>query len=189
MQGRHNAQNIAAAYAAVGASGLSFEKLAELVPNFPGLPHRLEALGLVDGVLYINDSKATNMAAVANAMSCYRDIVWIAGGQPKAAMDLAEIAEHLPRVRLACLIGAATSALVGQLGDRVPVKECGNLASALEWAAASAKQSDRRPVVLLSPGCASFDQFADFEERGDVFRRLVAALPGEHGPVAGGAPC
>ena len=189
LPGRHNAQNLAAAYAAVGASGLTAERIAGLVPNFPGLPHRLEALGLVDGVLYVNDSKATNMAAAANSLSCYHDIVWIAGGRPKAGMDVLEIAEHLPRVRLACLIGEATPMLAGQLEDRVPLTECGNLATALERAVASAKQSGRRPVVLLSPGCASFDQFANFEERGETFRRLVAALPGEHRTLAGGAPC
>ncbi len=189
LPGRHNAQNVAAAYAAAGASGLTSVQIADRIPSFAGLPHRQEILGRVDGALYINDSKATNLAAVGNALSCYDDIIWIAGGRPKAGIDVAEIAVHFPRIRLACLIGEAAPLLAAGLDSSVPSKQCGDLATAVEVAAAAVSKAATKPVVLLSPACASFDQFDDFEQRGEAFRRLVGRLPGEHTRLAEGVAC
>ena len=189
LPGRHNAQNLAAAYVATSAAGLPTTQITGIVPTFPGLPHRQEVLGSVDGILFINDSKATNMAAVAKALSCYEDIIWIAGGQPKAVMDADDIVDFLPRVRSACLIGDAAQKLAALLEGRVPLRMCGDLPKAIEIAASIAREARTKPVVLLSPGCASFDQFANFEDRGMAFRHLVAALPGKHRSIGDSAVC
>jgi len=176
LPGVHNHQNAAAAYAASRAAGLRPEVIVRGLYSYPGLPHRQERVATIDGVLYVNDSKATNPDAALRALACYRDIYWIAGGRAKdAALRLS--AGIARRVRRAFLIGEAAAAFAETLGPAVPVVRAGTLAAAVAAARAAALAEGRpSPVVLLSPACASYDQFRDFEQRGDSFRDLVAAL-------------
>jgi UDP-N-acetylmuramoylalanine--D-glutamate ligase len=179
LPGSHNAQNAAAAYAASRALGVEREEAAAAIRSFPGLAHRQELVGTIGGVRYINDSKATNADATEKALACYDAIYWILGGLPKAG-GIASLTSYFPRVRHAYLIGAATEEFAATLGDAVPFSRCGDLESALA-AAHETAQHDKKPgaVVLLSPACASYDQFPNFEVRGDTFRELVAGLAGE----------
>ena len=178
LPGRHNWQNAAAAYAAARCLGLAPAAIAAGIATFPGLAHRQELVATIDGVRYVNDSKATNADAAAKALACYDDIYWIAGGVPKEG-GIASLAPFFPRLRRAFLIGEASDAFAATLEGRAPCRRCGDLAQALAAARAAALEERRpRAVVLLSPACASFDQFANFEERGEAFRRLVQALPG-----------
>jgi len=178
LPGRHNGQNAAAAYAAARALGCAPSAIASAIASFPGLAHRQELVATIDGVRYVNDSKATNADAAEKALACYDDIYWIAGGRPKSD-GIAPLAPLFPRVRRAFLIGEAAEDFARTLGAQVPHEIAGTLDQAVE-AARHAALADRRKgaVVLLSPSCASFDQFRDFEERGDRFRALVEALPG-----------
>jgi len=178
LPGRHNAQNAAAAYAATRRLGLAPSEIVAGLRSFPGLAHRQELIAVVDGIRYINDSKATNADAAAKALACYDDIYWIAGGIAKAG-GIASLAAYFPRIRHAFLIGEAAAEFARTLEGRVPFSRSGDLATALA-AAREAALAATRPgaVALLSPACASFDQFTDFEQRGEVFRRLVTALPG-----------
>jgi UDP-N-acetylmuramoylalanine--D-glutamate ligase len=179
LPGVHNWQNAAAAYAAVRHLGIRAEAAAAGLGSFPGLAHRQELIATIDGVRYVNDSKATNADAAAKALACYETVYWIAGGLAKEG-GIASLAPFFPRIRHAFLIGAAAPAFADTLEGQVPHSGCGELATALNAARALALSEKRpQPVVLLSPACASFDQFADFEERGHVFRSLVEALPGE----------
>jgi UDP-N-acetylmuramoylalanine--D-glutamate ligase len=150
--------------------------IAAGLPHFRGLPHRLEAVAMVDGVQYVNDSKATNPDAAARALASFDDIYWIAGGRPKDG-GLDALLPWLARVRHAYLIGEAAAGFAEVLGGHVPCTQSGDLASALRQATGAAR-ADRTgtPVVLLAPACASFDQFRDFEERGEIFKTLVAEL-------------
>jgi UDP-N-acetylmuramoylalanine--D-glutamate ligase len=177
LPGTHNSQNIAAAYAAVRQVGISAEVAAACIASFPGLAHRQELVATIDGVLYVNDSKATNADAAAKALACYDTVYWIAGGLAKEG-GIASLAGYFPRIRHAFLIGQAATAFADTLGSAVPHSGCGELAAAVA-AAHDLAQRERRPgaVVLLSPACASFDQFPNFEVRGATFRRLVEALP------------
>ena len=178
LPGRHNWQNAAAAYAAARCLDVAPAAIAAGIASFPGLAHRQELIAAIDGVRYVNDSKATNADAAAKALACYDDIYWIAGGVPKEG-GIAPLAPFFPRLRRAFLIGQASDAFAATLEGRAAFTRCGDLAGAVA-AAREAALAERRPhpVVLLSPACASFDQFANFEERGEVFRRLVQALPG-----------
>ena len=175
LPGRHNWQNAAAAYAATRALGID---ASAVITSFAGLAHRQELVATIDGVAYINDSKATNADATAKALACYDAIYWIAGGLAKEG-GIVSLAPFFPRIRHAFLIGNATEEFAATLEGRVPFTRCGELGRAVA-AARDAALAQRKPgaVVLLSPACASFDQFANFEERGEVFRRLVEALPG-----------
>jgi UDP-N-acetylmuramoylalanine--D-glutamate ligase len=177
LPGKHNWQNIAAAYAACRCLEVEPETIVAAIRAFPGLAHRQELVQTIEGVRYVNDSKATNAEATAKALACYDDIYWIAGGVAKEG-GIASLAPFFPRLRHAFLIGTASDEFARTLAGKVEVSRCGALAQAVA-AAHDAVRAARRPnaVVLLSPACASFDQFADFEERGDVFRRLVQALP------------
>jgi len=182
LRGVHNAQNAAAAFAAAQALGLASEVIAIGMRRFPGLAHRMEQVGrLVSGdtsVLFVNDSKATNADAAARALASFPDVFWIAGGKPKAG-GIAPLAPFFPRVRKAYLIGEAAEDFARTLGTDVPHTLCGTLDRALDEAARDAAASGlAEPVVLLSPACASFDQFPNFEVRGDAFRTQVRALPG-----------
>jgi UDP-N-acetylmuramoylalanine--D-glutamate ligase len=178
LPGRHNAQNIAAAYAAARCLGIDCATIVAALRSFPGLAHRQELIAVIDGVRYINDSKATNAEAAAKALACYDDVYWIAGGVAKEG-GFAALAPLFPRIRRAFLIGEAASTFAATLEGRVPFSRCGTLAAATEAAQREALAERRgHPTVLLSPACASFDQFTNFEERGEVFRRLVQALPG-----------
>ncbi len=176
LPGDHNAQNAAAAYATARAVGLEPEVIAAAIRTFPGLAHRQERIAVLDGVTYVNDSKATNPDATIRALACYDDIYWIAGGRPKEG-GLDAIRPYLGRIRHAFLIGEAAEAFAAWLDGKVAATRCGTLPCALAEAAAMAAR-DRRPhpVVLLSPACASFDQFANFEARGDAFRALVESM-------------
>jgi UDP-N-acetylmuramoylalanine--D-glutamate ligase len=178
LPGSHNAQNAAAAYAAARALGIEREPAAAAIRSFPGLAHRQELVGVIGGVRYINDSKATNADATEKALACYDAIYWILGGLPKAG-GITSLTPYFARVRHAYLIGAATEEFAETLGDIVPFTRSGELAAALAAAHADAQRDKvQGAVVLLSPACASYDQFPNFEVRGDRFRELVAGLPG-----------
>lgn len=175
LPGRHNWQNAAAAYAAVRGLGISAEEAAEGLMSFPGLAHRMETVGQIGRVRFINDSKATNADAARQAMSSYPKFYWIAGGQPKAG-GIDSLTDLFPRIEKAYLIGEASEAFAGVLEGRAAVDLCGDIATATARAYADAAAKGQEAVVLLSPACASFDQFADFEARGDAFREAVQAL-------------
>ncbi|MGY6662518.1 MAG: UDP-N-acetylmuramoyl-L-alanine--D-glutamate ligase [Glycocaulis sp.] len=176
LPGSHNAQNAAAAYAAVRALGVSITDAIAGIASFPGLPHRQERVGEAGSLLFINDSKATNAEAAAQALACYHDIFWIAGGQAKSG-GVESLKPFFRRIRKAYLIGQDADLLRKQLGRDVPADMSGTLERALQNAAMDAAESGyRRPVVLLSPACASFDQFRSYEHRGDTFRALVKDL-------------
>src|SRR5437764_5189757 len=176
LPGAHNWQNAAVAYAVACACGVDTATAMTAICSFPGLAHRQELVGTIDGVRYINDSKATNADATEKALLCYPVIYWIAGGLAKAG-GIAPLAPHFGRLRHTFLIGRATEEFAATLGGSVPFTRCGDLATAVAAASAQARH-DGVPdaVVLLSPACASYDQFKNFEERGDTFRRLVAGL-------------
>jgi UDP-N-acetylmuramoylalanine--D-glutamate ligase len=178
LPGKHNWQNAAAAFAATRALGVDTSTVIAGILSFAGLAHRQELVATIDGVTYVNDSKATNADATAKALACYDAIYWIAGGLAKEG-GIASLAPFFPRIRHAFLIGKATEEFAATLDGRVKVSRCGELGPAVA-AAREAALAARQPgaVVLLSPACASFDQFANFEERGDTFRHLVEALPG-----------
>ena len=176
LPGRHNWQNAAAAYAACKAVGVAPPVVAACMRSYPGLPHRQELVAVIDGVRYVNDSKATNADAAAKALACYEPIYWIAGGQAKEG-GLAGLEGWLTNVAEAFLIGEAEEAFARSLDGKLPVTRCGTLQSAVEAAQKAAAKAGRAgAVVLLSPACASFDQFANFEARGDAFRAAVEAL-------------
>jgi len=177
LLGEHNSQNAAVAYAVARSLGLASEQAARGLASYPGLPHRMEPVAEIAGARFVNDSKATNVTAALQALRSYDKIYWIAGGRAKDD-DLAPILPLLDRVRHAFLIGEAAAAFARVLADRVPVTVARTLEAAVPAAAALA-QGDAGAVVLLSPACASFDQFDDFEARGDRFRALVTAIADE----------
>jgi UDP-N-acetylmuramoylalanine--D-glutamate ligase len=180
LRGTHNAQNAGAALAAATALGLPSEKIASALKSFPGLAHRMEEVGQKGRVLFVNDSKATNADAAARALSSFDDVFWIAGGRAKTG-GIAPLAEFFPRIRKAYLVGEAAAEFARTLEGKVEHVIAGTLERAVTLAAREAEASDSaEPVVLLSPGCASFDQYPNFEVRGDAFRALVQALPGVH---------
>jgi UDP-N-acetylmuramoylalanine--D-glutamate ligase len=178
LRGAHNAQNAACATAAALALGISPEAIAHALSTFPGLAHRMEQVGRKDAVLFVNDSKATNADAAARALASFDDIFWIAGGVPKAG-GIADLAPYFARIRKAYLIGEAAKDFASTLADRVPHVLPGSLERAVALAAEDALGSRlRAPVVLLSPACASFDQFPNFEIRGNAFRDCVRRIAG-----------
>ena len=179
LPGEHNWQNAAAAYAACKAVGVQSNVIMACINSYPGLVHRQELIAIIDGVRYVNDSKATNPDAAAKALACYEDIYWIAGGRPKEG-GLDALAPYFGGIRHAFLIGEAAPAFKAEMGDLVTTTISGDLETAVAQAHAMVRaEKPRNGVVLLSPACASFDQFANFEARGDAFRDLVEALPGE----------
>ena len=176
LPGTHNWQNAATAYAAARAAGVSAEAATVAIRSFPGLAHRQELVATIDGVRYINDSKATNADATEKALACYSEIYWILGGLPKAG-GITPLTPYFDRVRHAFLIGRATEEFAATLDGSVPYTSCGDLKTALAAASERARRDAlASAVVLLSPACASYDQFANFEQRGDIFRDLVAEL-------------
>jgi UDP-N-acetylmuramoylalanine--D-glutamate ligase len=178
LRGKHNAQNAACAVGVGLALGLSPAAIQQGLRTFPGLAHRMEQVGRKGRVLFINDSKATNADSTAQALACFPDIFWIAGGKPKTG-GISSLAQFFPRIRKAYLIGEAAPGMAAELDRRVPYVIANTLDRAVALAAADAAAADvNEPVVLLSPACASFDQFRNFEVRGDAFRDLVLALPG-----------
>jgi UDP-N-acetylmuramoylalanine--D-glutamate ligase len=178
LRGQHNAQNALAAVAACMTLGLAEHEIQSGLRSFPGLAHRMERVGEKGRVLFVNDSKATNADAAAPALSSFPHIYWIAGGLPKAG-GIESLRGWFPRVAKAYLIGEAAPAFAATLGEAVRYEISGTLAAAVEHAAADAARDEAaESVVLLSPACASFDQFRNFEVRGDAFRKAVQDLPG-----------
>ncbi|MEX0842384.1 MAG: UDP-N-acetylmuramoyl-L-alanine--D-glutamate ligase [Xanthobacteraceae bacterium] len=177
LRGRHNAQNAAAAVAAALALDVPVEAIRRGLASFPGLPHRLEEVGRRGRVLFVNDSKATNADSTDKALSSFAgDVFWILGGKAKEG-GIAPLRRFFPKIAKAYLIGEATAAFAAVLEGQVPYVRCGTLDVATARAAADAAASQAaEPVVLLSPACASFDQYRNFELRGDHFRSLVRAL-------------
>ncbi|WEK38638.1 MAG: UDP-N-acetylmuramoyl-L-alanine--D-glutamate ligase [Candidatus Brevundimonas colombiensis] len=174
LPGRHNAQNAAFAYAAARALGVSHAAAVKGLLTFPGLAHRMETVARVGAVRFVNDSKATNADAARQALSSYPSVFWIAGGVPKAG-GIDDLADLFPRVSKAYLIGQAADAFAATLGA-APHVISQTLDAAVVAAAADAAAAGGEQVVLLSPACASFDQFADFEARGEAFRAAVQTL-------------
>ncbi len=183
LPGDHNAQNAACAWATCRWLDMPRERIVAGLRSYPGLPHRQERVASVGNVVYVNDSKATNADATARALSSYRDIYWILGGQAKEG-GVAPLAPYFERIRHAFLIGEATELFAGQLEGKLSYSRCGDLESAL--AAAHQRAQREAPglegggaaVVLLSPACASWDQWKSYEHRGDAFRAMARALPG-----------
>lgn len=177
LRGAHNWQNAAAAFAACRSLGVAADIILAACKSFPGLAHRMERAGAVGGIEFINDSKATNLDAAAKALAAFDPIYWIAGGRPKST-DLSPLAMYFPRIRKAYLIGEASDDFARTLEGALPFERCGTLDIATTRAALDALgEGAPEPVVLLSPACASYDQFANFEARGDAFRGLVEGLP------------
>jgi UDP-N-acetylmuramoylalanine--D-glutamate ligase len=181
LRGKHNAENACAAAAALLLlpEPLTPEQIAAGMKSFPGLAHRMEELGRQGRTLFVNDSKATNADSAEKALSSFAgDIYWILGGKPKDG-GIASLAPFFSRVAKAYLIGSAMEEFAAALEGKVVFERCGTLDNAVAAAARDAEASTAsEPVVLLSPACASFDQYRNFEVRGDAFRTLVAALPG-----------
>ena len=178
LPGRHNWQNAAAAYAAARGLGVSSEQASRALMTFPGLAHRMETVGVVGKVRFVNDSKATNADAARQALSSYPKVYWIAGGRAKTD-GIADLADLFPRVIRAYLVGEATEAFAETLKGKADTVACGTIPAAAAAAFKDAAASGQDAIVLLSPACASFDQFADFEQRGEAFRAAVQALARE----------
>ncbi len=178
LRGQHNAQNALAAVAACNLLGLSRDEIQAGLASFPGLAHRMEIVGTRHGVVFVNDSKATNADAAEPALASFRRIYWIAGGLPKEG-GIESLRGFFPRIARAYLIGEAAPAFAATLREAVPFEIAGTIDVAVAHAArdAAASAAGER-VVLLSPACASFDQFKNFEVRGEAFRSAVQALDG-----------
>ncbi len=172
LQGPHNAQNVAVARAVAEVLGIKAASVEEGLLTYPGLPHRMERVRELGGVVYVNDSKATNPASAAPALAAYPAIHWIVGGQAKTE-DLDACAPYFDHVRAAYTIGEAGPVFARLLQNQMPVSQCDVLEEAVRQASNAAVAGE---TVLLSPACASFDQFRDFEARGDAFRAAVEAL-------------
>jgi UDP-N-acetylmuramoylalanine--D-glutamate ligase len=183
LRGTHNAQNALAAIAAVREADNLLGTRSEIdwqaaLATYPGLPHRMEEVGRSGKVIFINDSKATNADSTEKALAAWeRDIYWILGGKPKEG-GIRPLESYFPRIAKAYLIGYASDEFAGTLEGKVSYERCGTLVVAVARSASdAAKATGPEPVVLLSPACASYDQFRSFEHRGDTFRELVRALP------------
>ncbi|EDX80712.1 MAG: UDP-N-acetylmuramoyl-L-alanine--D-glutamate ligase [Brevundimonas sp.] len=174
LPGRHNAQNAAFAFLAVNDMGIPEETVVKGLLTFPGLAHRMEAVGHIGHVRFINDSKATNADAARQALASYPKVFWIAGGKPKDG-GIDDLADLFPRVAKAYLIGEAAEAFAATLGD-TPHVISKTMDAAVVAAAADAASAGGDQIVLLSPACASFDQYPDFEVRGEAFRAAVLNL-------------
>jgi UDP-N-acetylmuramoylalanine--D-glutamate ligase len=172
LQGQHNWQNAAAAYAACFVHGLTHEHIMNGMNGFPGLAHRMQWLGEMDGVQYVNDSKATNADATEKALKTYDNIHWIIGGVAKEG-GIEPLQQYFHKIKHAYLIGEAAEVFETTLGEAVPYTSCVTLERAFAAAHVHAQNGD---VVLLSPACASFDQFRNFEHRGEVFMRLFEEI-------------
>ena len=175
LPGRHNQQNAAAAYAAAIALGVNAMDAVAAIDSFGGLAHRMEDAGAVGDVRFVNDSKATNAEAARQAMSTIPRFFWIAGGRAKSD-GIAPLADLFDRVERAYLIGEAADDFASVIGEAAPVTISGTVDQAVADAFADAAATGQPAVVLLSPACASFDQFPDFEVRGDAFKAAVLAL-------------
>ena len=179
LRGAHNAENAAAAFLICEMLGVPHDEIGAGIKSYPGLPHRMEEVGRAGNVVFINDSKATNADSTEKALASWeRDIFWIFGGKQKEG-GIASLERFFPRIAKAYLIGEASEAFAKTLTGKVTFEHCGTLDVAVTRAAADAKEAKGpEPVVLLSPACASYDQFKGFDQRGDVYRDLVRMLPG-----------
>jgi UDP-N-acetylmuramoylalanine--D-glutamate ligase len=182
LRGSHNAQNAGAAIAACLALGLDLAAIRKGLASFPGLAHRMQQVGRKEtdkgDVLFVNDSKATNADSAAKALASFGDIFWIAGGKPKTG-GISSLAEFFPRIRKTYLIGEAAQDFAKTLDGKVPYEIVETLDRAVPLAARDAAASSlKEPVVLLSPACASFDQYPNFEVRGKAFTDIVLTIPG-----------
>jgi UDP-N-acetylmuramoylalanine--D-glutamate ligase len=183
LPGRHNWQNAAAAYAAARAIGIPIHDAVDGLMSFPGLAHRMETVGKLGRVRFVNDSKATNADAARQAMSSYPKFYWIAGGVAKAG-GIEDLKDLFPRIAKAYLIGEAAQPFSWTLAGKAEVAISGTLEKAVQQAYADAAASGEDAIVLLSPACASFDQFSDFEARGEAFRAAVNGLTVSGGKAA-----
>ena len=172
LKGAHNWQNACMAYGAAKALGLSDAQITVGMKSFPGLAHRMQEIGHIGKVAFVNDSKGTNADAAAKALASFENIYWIAGGVPKAG-GIESLAPYFPRIAKAYLIGEAAAEFAKTLDGNVAYEMCGTLDKAVAAAA-----RDANGVVLLSPACSSFDHYRNFEIRGDAFVKLVSELPG-----------
>jgi len=178
LRGAHNAQNAACAIAACRALGLDIAAIQKGLKTFPGLAHRMQPIGRKGNVLFVNDSKATNADSAAKALGSFDDIFWIAGGKPKTG-GITSLAEFFRRIRKAYLIGEAAAEFAKTLDGKVPYEIVETMPRAVAAAADDAAASRlKEAVVLLSPACASFDQYPNFEVRGQAFTDLVQAIRG-----------
>jgi UDP-N-acetylmuramoylalanine--D-glutamate ligase len=175
LRGSHNMQNAVAAFAACSALGVDDKTIQAALRTFPGLAHRMEEIGRKGAVLFINDSKATNADSAAKALASFENIYWIAGGKQKEG-GIESLTEFFPRIAKAYLVGEAAQDFAATLNEHVPYEMSGTLDTAVAQAARDAAASGKGAVVLLSPACASFDQFRNFEIRGEHFRALVQGL-------------
>ena len=175
LPGRHNWQNAAAAYAAAKGLGIDPAEAAEHLLSFPGLAHRMETVATLGRVRFVNDSKATNADAARQALSSYPKSYWIAGGRAKTD-GIAPLEDLFGRVAKAYLIGEASADFAATLKGKASAVECGTLDVAVAQAYADASKAGGDTIVLLSPACASFDQYPDFEARGEAFRAAVQRL-------------
>ena len=171
LPGAHNHQNACAAYAACRSIGLAPRLIEQHLRSYPGLPHRCQVVAEIDGVKYVNDSKATNADAAEKSLLAFKNIHWIAGGQPKAG-GISGLTGVFDRVKKAYFVGEAAAEFAEQIGN-VPHQISGTVAAAVAAAAAQAQAGD---VVLLAPACASFDQFSSFEARGEAFEAVIAKI-------------
>lgn len=182
LPGRHNHQNAAAAYAACHALGVAPGRIMAGIGSFPGLEHRMEIVGEIDGVRFVNDSKATNAQAAEQALKTWPKVHWIAGGVAKAE-GIKPLAPWFDRMHQAYLIGESAADFAKTLKGKTKTVSCGTLEAATQAAFDAAKASgETHPIVLLSPACASFDQFKDFEARGDAFKDIVRRLAAQVEP-------
>lgn len=176
LRGDHNLQNVAVAYGVCKALGLKQSEISEAIVTFPGLAHRQEWIATQQGVHFINDSKGTNAQATAKALAAFDQIYWIVGGKAKSE-GITPLFPYFPKIIHAFLIGESQEVFAKVLEGKVPYTKSGTLEKALEASYKLALADGlKNPNILLSPACASFDQFRDFEHRGEVFRCCVQAI-------------
>jgi UDP-N-acetylmuramoylalanine--D-glutamate ligase len=185
LKGRHNWQNACMAYGAARALGVDKKVIAAAMQGFPGLAHRMQQVGRAGGIAFINDSKATNADAAEKALSAFENIYWIAGGIAKSG-GIEPLKPLFGRVARSYLIAQSSDQFAATLGDAMPVEKSGTLEAAVTTALRDATADGKEDaVILLSPACASFDQYPNFEVRGDAFVKAVAALPGVQMTIGG----
>ena len=189
LQGEHNWQNAAAAYAVCATNGCKHKEIMAAMKTYPGLPHRMQWLGVINGVQFVNDSKATNADAAEKALKTYDEIYWILGGVAKEG-GIESLEHYFPKIRHAYVIGEAADSFAQTLKGQVSLTQCGTLEKAFKLASSEAalavKEFGGTRAVVFAPACASFDQFANFEKRGEAFMALVETLKegGKHAPAA-----
>lgn len=170
-----NAENIAAAYVVCRLLEIDSNTIINRIKSFPGLKHRNELLGKIKNILFVNDSKATNAESSEKAILSYKNIYWIVGGRSKEG-DIKSLSKHFTRIRKAFLIGESTEAFANIMKNKVYYIKCSNLENAFKLAFKEAVNSKEEITILLSPACSSFDQWKNFEERGEAFRRMFENL-------------